>query len=77
MYRGGVGQVKLAGATSCCKPPGTKNIFYNEVDSYWFFRMKMSFGATKGGLGDLAGAYFREEVSGPNLATGFAMKREF
>ena len=54
-----------------------ENIFYNEVDSYWFFRMKISFGATKGRLGDLAGAYFREEVSGPNLATGFAMKREF
>ena len=54
-----------------------ENIFYNDVDSYWFFRMKMSFGATKGRLGDLAGAYFREEVSGPNLAAGFALKREF
>ena len=27
MYRGGVGPVKLAGATSCCKPPGAKIYF--------------------------------------------------
>ena len=56
-----------------------ENIFYNEVDSYWFFRM-MPLGILRcdySRLGDLAGAYFEEEASGTNFAAGFAMKREF
>ena len=39
----------------------SENIFYNEVDSYWFFRMKMSFGATEGRLGDLVGESFSDK----------------
>ena len=57
-----------------------ENIFYNEVDSYWFFRMMSLQNILRcvySRLGDLAGAYFEEEASGPNLAAGFAMKREF